>query len=91
MEEITRAAAAKKTGTKKTGTKKKTTTSKKTTAKKKTTSSGTMKLSAAEKELVKNYRKCNKLEKKVISTLCEKASGGLEVFGDLLSSLLGQL
>ena len=89
MEEITRAAAAKKTGTKKTGAKK--TTSKKTTAKKKTTSSGTMKLSAAEKELVKNYRKCNKLEKKVISTLCEKASGGLEVFGDLLSSLLGQL
>ncbi len=86
MEEIVKAAA------KKPAAKKKTTARKKTAAKKKTTTSpNTMKLSAAEKTLVKNYRKCNALEKKIISALCEKASGGLEVFGDLLSSVLGQL
>ena len=48
-----------------------------------------MKLSAAEKTLIKNYRKCNALEKKVIFTLCEKASGNLASLGDLLSQLLG--
>ena len=73
------------TTTKKTGTaKKKTTTAKKKT----TTSSNTMKVSKAEKELLKNYRKCNSLEKKVIASLCEKASGGNKILDDLLSSLV---
>lgn len=90
MEKLTKA-AAKTTAKKKTDTKKKTDSKKKTTAKKKTTSSGTMKLSAAEKTLIKNYRKCNILEKKVIFTLCEKASGGLEGIGDMISGLLKQL
>jgi hypothetical protein len=42
-------------------------------------------LSAAEKKLVQNYRKCNLIEKKVIETIVEKA-------GDLdLTQLLGSL
>lgn len=42
-------------------------------------------LSAAEKKLVQNYRKCNLIEKKVIETIVEKA-------GDIdLTQLLGSL
>ncbi len=60
-----------------------------TRAKKKTTntkkkSNNTMRLTKEEKELVKAYRKCNILEKKIIKTLCEKASSDIE---DIISSL----
>ena len=43
-------------------------------------------LSAAEKKLVQNYRKCNLIEKKLIETITEKAAGGID-----LSSLIGLL
>lgn len=46
--------------------------------KKKTTTSNSMRLSKAEKELIKNYRKCNVLEKKIVSLVCEKAAGDLK-------------
>ena len=73
MAEIVKAAAKKKPGAKK----------KKTTAAKKPGSS--IRLTAAEKKLVQNYRKCNLIEKKVIDTIVEKA-------GDIdLSKLLGSL
>ena len=74
----------KKTATKKTGTAKKKTT---TTKKKTTTSSNTMKVSKAEKELLKNYRKCNSLEKQIIASLCEKAAGDNKILDGILSSL----
>lgn len=69
------------TGKKQTGktaaaSKKKTASQSKTSAKK-TSSSSQLKLSAAEKKLVQNYRKCNALEKELISALTEKASGKL--------------
>ena len=48
-----------------------------TTKKKKTTTNNTMRLSAKEKELIKNYRKCNTFEKDLIWNLCEKVSGNL--------------
>jgi len=58
-----------------TETRKKTgTTSKK--KKKKKTSSSSIRLSAAEKKLITNYRKCNALYKEVISLVVEKAAGG---------------
>ncbi|MBQ9328577.1 MAG: hypothetical protein IJ225_08610 [Solobacterium sp.] len=68
--------------------KKKTTTStkKKTSTTKKKTSTASIKLTAAEKKLVQNYRKCNALEKEVISILVEKASGELD-----LTALLGKI
>ena len=73
MAEIVKAAAKKKPGTKK----------KKTTAAKKPSTS--IRLTAAEKKLIQNYRKCNLIEKKVIDTIVEKA-------GDIdLSKLLGSL
>ena len=73
MAEIVKAMAKKKPGTKK----------KKTTTAKKPGSS--IRLTAAEKKLVQNYRKCNLIEKKVIDTIVEKA-------GDIdLSKLLGIL
>ena len=73
MAEIVKAMAKKKPATKK----------KKTTAAKKPGSS--IRLTAAEKKLVQNYRKCNLIEKKVIDTIVEKA-------GDIdLSKLLGSL
>ena len=34
-------------------------------------------VTAAEKKLVTNYRKCNALEKKIINVIVEKAAGGL--------------
>ena len=34
-------------------------------------------LSAAEKKLVQNYRKCNALEKKLIDFVAERAAGGV--------------
>lgn len=73
MAEIVKMAAKKKPAAKKKKT---------TTAKKPSTS---IRLTAAEKKLVQNYRKCNMIEKKVIDTIVEKA-------GDLdLSKLLGSL
>ena len=78
----TTTSSSKKTGT--TSAKKKTT----TTAKKKTStsSSTTLKLSAKEKKLVQNYRKCNALEKQLIEVITEKAAGGLNL--SFLSTLL---
>lgn len=73
MAEIVKAMAKKKPAAKK----------KKTTAAKKPGSS--IRLTAAEKKLVQNYRKCNLIEKKVIDTIVEKA-------GDIdLSKPLGSL
>ena len=67
--------------------KKKTASKPKTTAKKKKTStSSSIRLSAAEKKLGQNYRKCNLIEKKLIETITEKAAGGID-----LSSLIGLL
>ena len=43
-------------------------------------------LSADEKKLLQNYRKCNLIEKKLIETITEKAAGGID-----LSSLIGLL
>ena len=77
--EVTRTAAKKKTAS----TAKKKTTS---TAKKKTTSSSSLKLSAAEKKLVQNYRKCDAIGKKLIAVIAEKASDGLSL-SDLTSLL----
>ena len=55
-------------------------------AKKKPSSSTSIRLSAAEKKLVQNYRKCNMIEKKVIGMIAEKASGEVDI-----SSILGML
>ena len=66
--------------------KKKTASKPKTTAKKKT-SSASIRLSAAEKKLVQNYRKCNAIEKKVIDAAVAKAAEGMDV-KDLLGSLM---
>lgn len=57
-------------------------------AKKKTgtTSGSTLRLTAAEKKIVANYRKCNALEKELISVLCEKCASGTAV-KDLMSLL----
>ena len=80
----------------------KTTTAKKkpaSTAKKKPAastakaSSTQLKLTAAEKKLVQNFRKCNKLEKELISVLVEKASEDLlseknNTINQFISSLL---
>ncbi|MBQ9047877.1 MAG: hypothetical protein IJ120_08245 [Solobacterium sp.] len=54
---------------------KKTTTAKKKTTKKKTSTA--IKLTAKEKKLVQNYRKCSVLEKMIFDVLMEKAAGGL--------------
>ncbi len=64
----------KKTTAKKTGG---TAAKKPAAAAKKKTSNTTLKLSAAERKLVQNYRKCNVIEKEVISALTEKAAGDL--------------
>ena len=87
-EETTRAAAKKKTSaaakkkTSSTAAKKKTSTTAKkktssTAAKKKTSSASTFRLSAAEKKIITNYRKCNVLMKKLIAVLAEKGSGAV--------------
>ena len=65
-------AAKKKTSS--TAAKKKTSSS---TAKKKTSSTTAFRVSAAEKKLLTNYRKCNALVKKVINVLAEKGSGNI--------------
>ena len=57
------------------------------------TSSAQLKLTAAEKKLVQNYRKCNKLEKELIAMLVEKASEDLlseknNTINQFISSLL---
>ena len=56
-------------------------------------SSSQLKLTAAEKKLVQNYRKCNKLEKELIAVLVEKASEDLlseknNTINQFISSLL---
>ena len=66
--------------------KKKTASGPKTAAKKKKTTSSSIRLSADEKKLLQNYRKCNLIEKKLIETITEKAAGGID-----LSSLIGLL
>lgn len=66
--------------------KKKTASRPKTAAKKKKTTSSPIRLSADEKKLLQNYRKCNLIEKKLIETITEKAAGGID-----LSSLIGLL
>lgn len=66
----------KKQTEKKTAASKKKTSQAKTSSRK-TSSAAQLKLSAAEKKLVQNYRKCNALEKELISALTEKASGKL--------------
>ena len=38
-----------------------------------------IRLSAAEKKLIQNYRKCNLIEKKLVETLAEKASGDFDL------------
>ena len=94
---VTRAAVAKtgkssgtgrnsKTGktagqTSKTG---KTSAAKKPASSKKTDSG--VKLSAAEKELIRNYRKCSAIEKKFVSAVTEKAATGLD-FDNILGIL----
>lgn len=67
----------KKQTEKKTAASKKKTSSQAKTSSRKTSSAAQLKLSAAEKKLVQNYRKCNALEKELISALTEKASGKL--------------
>lgn len=91
-EEITRAAAGKKTSSS-TSSKRKTsstasTSKKKTssssakkkpassTAKKKKSTSTALKLTAAEKKLITNYRKCGTLQKQIIALVIEKVAGG---------------
>ena len=86
QETVTRAASAKTSKTT-TSAKKKTTS---TTKKKTSTSSNTMRLSAAEKELIRNYRKCNSIEKKLVAGLAEKVAGGID-YNAILNTLLGQL
>jgi hypothetical protein len=86
-EELTRAAgkpasssAKKKTSSTSTARKKTSTAKKKTgttTAKKKTSTSNTIRLTAAEKKLITNYRKCGTLQKQIISLVIEKVAGGV--------------
>ena len=48
------------------------------TAKKKTsTTSTSIRLTAAEKKLITNYRKCGTLQKQIIALIVEKVAGGL--------------
>lgn len=80
-DEITKASSAAKKKTSSASAKKKTSssTAKKkptsSTAKKKTTSN-TIRLSAAEKKLITNFRKCGTLQKQIISLVVEKVAGG---------------
>ena len=77
----------KTTSTAKTTTRKKTTSTKKKSS---TTASNTMRLSAAERTLIHNYRKCNALEKKLVAGLAEKISGNID-YNALLNSVLDTL
>ena len=53
-------------------------TSSTSTAKKKTSSTSTsIRLTAAEKKLITNYRKCGTLQKQIIALIVEKVAGGL--------------
>lgn len=86
-EELTRAAkkpaassTKKKTSSSSTARKKTSTAKKKTgttTARKKTSTSSTIRLTAAEKKLITNYRKCGTLQKQIISLVIEKVAGGV--------------
>ncbi|MDO5439137.1 MAG: hypothetical protein Q4F09_03805 [Erysipelotrichaceae bacterium] len=65
--------------------------SSKTGTKKKTSSASSgVRLSNAEKTLIRNYRKCNAIEKKLVDALAEKLAGGID-YSAILSALLGQL
>ena len=84
----TRAAAAKKpaSSSKKPASSKKPSSSAKkpsSNAKKPSTAAkkpaASIRLSAAEKKLIQNYRKCNLIEKKLVETLAEKASGDFDL------------
>ncbi|MBQ1512233.1 MAG: hypothetical protein IIZ52_01925 [Erysipelotrichaceae bacterium] len=68
------------------------TSSKTSSARKKTTSSSSssFRLSNAEKSLIRNYRKCNAIEKKLVDGLADKLAGGID-YSAILSALLGQL
>ena len=48
------------------------------TAKKKKTSAASIRLSAAEKKLVQNYRKSNLIEKKILDFAAEKFAEGID-------------
>lgn len=48
-----------------------------TSARKKTSTSSTIRLTAAEKKMITNYRKCGTLQKQIIALLIEKLAGGL--------------
>ena len=77
-------AAAKKTSAskssssaKKTSASKKTSSAGKTSSAKKTSSDSALKLTAAEKKLIQDYRKCGAVAKKMISAAVDKAAGGI--------------
>lgn len=77
----------KKTGTTTTAAKKKTGTT--TTTNKKTTAAAEFKVTAAEKKLLTNFRKCNSVTKKLLTALIEKAaSGDLDSITNIISGLL---
>ena len=71
----TSSTAAKKKTTSAAKKKTSTTAKKKTTTVKKKTTASTFRVSAAEKKIITNYRKCNPLVKKIIAVLAEKGSG----------------
>lgn len=66
--------AKKKTSSTSTAKKK---TSSSSTAKKKTSTSSTLRLTAAEKKMITNYRKCGTLQKQIIALVIEKVAGGV--------------
>lgn len=78
----TTSTAKKKTGTTTSNRKTSSSTAKKkpsasTSARKKTSTSSTIRLTAAEKKMITNYRKCGTLQKQIIALLIEKLAGGL--------------
>lgn len=79
----TTSSSGRKTSSSSTSVRKKTssTTAKKkpassTAAKKKTSTSTAPRLTAAEKKLIANYRKCGTLQKQIIALIIEKVAGG---------------
>lgn len=59
--------------------------SKKKPVKKKKAASSSLKLTSEEKKLVRDYRKCSAMEKMLIRTITEKASGTITKDTDLNS------
>ena len=95
MENSVTKSTAKTAAGSKTSASKKTGTAGRTSARRKTSSaakkpaaktSNTVRLTAAETELLKNYRKCSAIEKKFINAVTEKAAGGMD-----FDSILGIL